>query len=159
MGMRQKSATHTGGVARVVKSSIFVVLLSEMVSPVKDSCCDILRESDGQEKLWSERRPGQSIGDSGANHEPAHFRHHLEVSRCQAIPCPLSPAVAVPTPFQLLQQSISTILDSEGKAIERQHKLLEHAASQTQQLIDEATFASHKMQLMIDETAVTIIAQ
>lgn len=49
MGMRQKSATHTGGVASVVKSSVFVVLCSEMVSPVNDSCCDILIEVDGLE--------------------------------------------------------------------------------------------------------------
>lgn len=42
MGMRQKSATQTGGVFRVEKSVVVVVLFLDMVSPVKDSCCDIL---------------------------------------------------------------------------------------------------------------------
>lgn len=62
MGMRQKSATHTGGVARVAKSSILVVLLSEMVSPVKDSCCDILVEVNNRKESLERVNSTQALG-------------------------------------------------------------------------------------------------
>jgi len=59
MGMRQKSATHAGGVGRLDKSVRPFearTLVSDTVSPEKPSCCDI---SSSSMRLQNERNRGE----------------------------------------------------------------------------------------------------